>query len=502
MTVAAAVASSAVSSSSLVSLDASDPLTDLSTAAGFVASDYPKNDAYEHSQAVNGDFRAVCVSDGAGDFKKTYFYLYHPSGIKKGYWDGSDYSTAGGYKVKVAVSSSYDNYQRYDAALCSISADGLFWKFRIDNDFGYVGTDARGYDFSSFEILNGDKSKSNSYALGDRFTLTGSGGSKTLTHETFDVVSLSPVTWAFLIPGDNGHKSDTTMGFVSTSSALTMSEVFSMMFSLPKTYGDVCGIRLNWTSSYKQATYNSASKTTTVTKIENESSPKLNKVDFTDRDRISVSGWSESEAASRGLLYRISSFVLNNTSRDWSFPAMEKCSLKSGAIYTAEDTLAGNPYLVSKAAKSDCEALFSDTTSDVWVLHFDERDFITSQTWPISAWSSILESAFIPFGTLIDALRVVFQGGDFTTSAWEMSDISILELQMMKAGKSYVLAVSADSSYIDGTEAKAPESTTGRDWAVLIRVAIAVSAMIGLLYVFAKHVSISTQNKGGSKDDD
>ena len=196
----------------------------------------------------HGDYRALTVVDGAESFSKLYVYLYHPSGVRGGYWDGSGYSDPGSYAFKISDSSDYSDYKKVTATFLSVSSDLLFWKFRVDYQFPFSGSSERGYDLASFEILNPSASESNSYVLGERFLVSGSGGSTLVTHQTLDVMELNVGVFTYCYSEKNSHTVDYYLdpGFGTASSSSCYTRLLCCAFHFPSSYGTLVGLRLSW----------------------------------------------------------------------------------------------------------------------------------------------------------------------------------------------------------------------------------------------------------------
>jgi len=433
-----------------VSLDDSSVLDDLSAMPGFSESDYPLDSSQVQNRGANGDIRLITVSDGAASFSKAYFYVYHPSGLKLAYWDGIDYSQAGGFRVNISVSPDHADasmFSRRKVVLLSSSPDYRFWKFRLDGSFGFSSYSQRVYDISSFDVLDSESKRSNAYTVGQRLLATGGSEGRAVVNSSISVYRPEVYAWNYAIPGKNNHSGDSWGGDNFHEEHNCYSVVYSLGFNVPKDLGACKGLRLSWEASQIYTPGDDPQNLSgTVMRIDGVS-PVVNERNFFVSDpALDLPGYDSSKLDA-SWLYKLANAWGTDQSGDWRIPAFQKIvPLLGGGLYTgsltAGATQLSNPYLLSEIAASSIGSLF-DPLKDVYVCHFDVRDLIfTSEI----TWSDFFQD-LIPFYNIWFAINYIVNNKGEHYS-WSMSDVSPLELYMERNGVSYVLPVSADSQYI------------------------------------------------------
>lgn len=488
------IVSAAASASSLGVVQATDVTTtnvmaDLNSCAGFSLSDYQKYEAYEHSQAMGGDIQALTIADGQEQFKSVYLYLYHPSAKALNYWDATTqtYSAAGGFKVKMSTSLDWNAVTRYDAKVQQVSTDGLFVKVKITSDQGFGFSDysqTRGYEFDSFEIMDETLSKSNSYALGNRFTVSGKGSDEKMTHDVVNVVTLNAKAFGYQYKITNSHSYDVNDngGFLPEgtdwlNNHKVYTKVFSLGFHLPASYGDCIGVKLDW----KMMKYYSEPDETSFSPI--AKSLESHSLNFTDSDHLTIPDHPESL---RKALENMSLKAF--TTPGWSSTSVD-CIQKVNTLAISADSNGDyGPYLLDSTGVSYYSTEKTKAPTDnFYVLHFDYRDTIFSQA-AVPWWM------WITIATAIESIIYLGSHKGTAIQTWAASDVAIIDLTMRKDGNVYVLKTSSDSN---STKPSAFDTDKGFDWKFWLEV---IAVVAGIVLVAWLTVSIVKDINGAKSE--
>lgn len=496
----AACAAVALMGSSSVGQDlrSSSVESDLAYMPGFVESDYPLVPSLEGNQGKSGDFRAFAVSDGYDGFSGTFFYLYHPSGHALQYFakssDSLQYGTNGGFRLSVSLDGSLADYGHYSAEVTSWSSDKRFVKIFVKSGFGYSADSAkRVYQLASFEIMAEDGKASVAYALGTKFEVTGYGASKEVKVSDFTVLSVNPYAWAAALPGVNGHSGDYffTDGAIIKSSEVHTT-VYSLMFPVPKSLGTVVGIKMEWTPVYCYYQGDGKGNVTTTRHVDESRGSGVRKyVTFSDSDCLDVASFDDAAWGLHNLNVKLWASFFKSGQDAWVIPAVQKMAVQGAKGYYREgdNDQSHNPFVLDEGSNDAALKFASDyPESDLYCFHFDFRDTETDKSvpwWAFNMFGAIVYTA----KTIIAALT----GSDpLNATGWDMEDVSVLQLRMMKDGKAYILAVSGDSKYLSGNTPYNPKSSP--DW---WRVALFVLGIFGGFCVAAWFVDKVSSGKKG-----
>lgn len=472
---------------------------DLAAMDGFKESDYPLDLAMEGNKGVLGDFRLLAVSDGYADYTKTFFYLYHPSGkpIRPFTGSGSSivYSDAGGFRLDVSLTGKEADFSQYQADILSWSSDLRFVKLCVDSGFGYKSSDDRVYSVSAFEVMASDLKTSVSYAVGTEIKVSGYGSNKTMSAVQFDVLKIDPYAWACGLPGENGNSYDSWFkdGSLVTSN-LCHTTVYSIMFPIDKDFGTCVGIKFAWTPVYVKYVSNGDGTYTSQRITGQASSGTRLEVDFDDTDNLDILSWDQQAWSFSNFQYHLDDFIFKSGQDSWKVPVVQKMETQGSlGYYKGSSDQASNPYVLTQVANAAAIEMAKDNpSSDLYCFHFDFRDTITSSEkvawWE---WNSLVRGV----ATVIELLMGTYGTQKFSSTGWDMEDVSVLQLRMMKDGKTYILAVSGDSKYIQGNTPFTAKSSLDI-WKALLLVGGIFAVMCVLAWALDRGSSRSSKKRG------
>ena len=475
--------------------DQTKALDDLQTSSDFKEDYYPLKSSCFGDVDKDGstDYQVIAMADGIDTWRTAYVYLYHPSGTNPEYYSSfssKTRTTAGGYRFNISMTTDQSGYKLYSASLINASDDLRFLKYKITGDFTSQSTlDNRLYDFAGFDIQSEDKTKSNDYAQGKRFTFT-KDSSGAISQKTDDIKNVKIDGYAddSLLPGMTG-KTEDSLGltlFEPRAVVSTKLKIHNYIFSLDNSLGDLVGIDLHY---QLQAMYGSAAPIASA--LGNYS---MNRLDgeliekecfYYDTKFRSFSSWSSSVVASNiwagGYAIwatALDKLVYGTSDVSGNVPVIEKLDDPTAKGWIIDGgklpVMENNPHFMSTTANDYALGLYnSDSrTRGLYIIHYAASDV----------------------ATVVD---LAFQS-HFTE--WYSQDVKAITLALRKDGKVYYIGVSSNA--VQGVQGTS--GTASVNWTKIFKLFLTILAGVALVIVscyVVDWVFSEPSEKGGSSDD-